>query len=237
MTLTELSYYGRRMMPFFILFVLVIFVFFYAFKLFFLYLQLQQGGVKTAVVINPVFSKIKGPVLENAITSTGLVFELDTIEGQPVTATQSARVFYLPPTYSPFKYVQQIYLMAKTVGIDTEIYKHKLDKTLATFDDGVQKMAIDITNYNFTYENSLKRLNEDGLFFSSSQVPDQKQIEEKATNFLSSLGRYPEELIKGRKNFVYLTYNPEANELVLAPQNETTNMVEVDFYREDIEIF
>lgn len=236
MTLTEVSYNVRKALPLVVIFLLVIFIFFYIFKLLFLYLQLQPGS--SHIVINPAFGKINQPAVAVASPSAGLNFNLDTIEGQPVTATAAAKVYLLPPSYSPFKYLQQIYLMAKTVGIDTELTKHNLVKTEATFDDGKQKLNVDITNFNFTYEMSLKKLlEEDNSFFESSSVPTQPIIEDKATAFLTSLGRYPDELVKGKRNIVYLTYDPENDQLILAPQNKATNMVEVDFYRADIDGF
>jgi hypothetical protein len=107
--------------------------------------------------------------------------------------------------------------------------------TEATFDDGAQKLAVNITNFNFTYELSLGKLKEDNTFFNTTvNIPAQGEIEDKAINFLNSLGRYPEELAQGKRNIVYLTYDPETNELIMAPENQTTYMVEVDFYRSDI---
>lgn len=234
MTLTELSYYGRKMLPFVVIFFLIILIIFYIFKLLFIYLQLQP---KTkSLYINPVFGKIKKPLLKETTASSSADFILDTIEGQPVTATDTAKIYFLPPSYSRMKFLQQIYLMAKAVGFDTENVKHSLEKTEAIFDDGQQKMIINITNFNFSYEYMLKELNKEN-FFENNRLPSESEIEGKAANFLNAVGRYPDELSRGKRNLIYLTYQTDTQQLILAPQNETTNMVEVDFYRADIDDF
>lgn len=231
MTLTEISYYSRKYLPFFIIFCLFIVVFFYIIKLLFIYVQ-SQPQQKT--MINPIFGSIKRPLLKEGSTSANFKYILDTIEGQPVTASETAKIFPLPPSYSKIKFLQQIYLMAKAVGFDTETVKHSLVGTDAIFDDGSQKMTIDVSNFNFVYEYNIKGLDENE-FSTPDSFPTQREIEDKAINFLNAVGRYPEELAVGKRNLIYVTYVPGSNELRPAPQNKTTNFVEVDLYRSDID--
>ncbi len=183
--------------------------------------------------INPIYGAIKRPIIKIGSPSASFDYILDTIEGQPVTATETAKVFPLPPSYSRIKFLQQIYLMAKAVGFDTENIKHTLVGTDAMFDDGRQKMTIDITNFNFIYELNIKELDQEE-YSGLNLMPSQSQVEDKAINFLNAVGRYPEELAQGKRNLVYITYRQGDNQLIPAPQNQTTNMVEVDFYRSDI---
>jgi len=234
MTLTELSYYSRKMLPFLVIFFLVVLIIFYLFKLIFLYLQLQPKD--KVININPVFGKIRRPALKEPLASSSADFVLDTIEGQPITATDTAKIYFLPPSYSRLKFLQQIYLMAKAVGFDTENVKHSLVNTEATFDDGQQKMTIDITNFNFSYEYKLRELNRDN-FFENSRLPNEGEIQNKAANFLNAVGRYPEELAQWKRNLVYLTYEPDSQTIIIVPQSAVSNIVEVDFYRADIDNF
>lgn len=232
MTLTEFAYYFKKYLPVGIVIGLVILILFYVFKLFFLYLQVNQ--TKT-IYTNPVFGKISRPLLPQASQSAEITYVLDTIEGQPVTATDTANIYLLPPTQSSFKFLQQIYLMAKAVGIDTDVFKHNLQNTIATFSDGAQKLDIDVTNYNFTYEYYLQNLKSSPQYFTNVIVPDKKDIEDKAIAFLNSVGRYPDELSKGKRNLTYLTYDPTTDKLTPAPLSQSTNMVEIDFYRSDVD--
>lgn len=231
MTLTELSFYSRRMAPFLVIIFLVLLIFFYAIRLFLVFLQVNKP---VRVVTNTVFGNIKRPFIKDASTSANLNFTLDTIEGQPITATDAARVYFLPPAYSGFKFLQQIYLMAKTVGFDTEVTKHRLDDTVAVFEDERQVLTIDISNFNFTYNFKFQN---DPLIVQNAFVPQKGVAQERATEYLRTIGRYPEELAKGKTNIVYLAYNQQQNQMTVLQDSVGANMVEVDFYRPDIDGF
>ncbi len=229
MTLTELSYYSRKFLPFFVLFFLVFLVLFYTVKLFFIYLQATKPK---SVYLNPVFGKIKKPLIDQASESANINFILDTIEGTPVTATEAAQIYFLPPSITRFGYREKIFLMAKNLGFDTTKAKYKLlnDKE-AVFDDGKQKLTVDITNFNFSYEYDVRKQKQ---IFTNVIIPSKNEIENKAINFMKTMGRYPDELTKGKTNLIFLNYNPLSNVLYVPTTSEGANVVEIDFYREDI---
>ncbi len=229
MTLTELSYYVRKYLPFAVLFFLIFMIFFYIVKIFFIYLKASRTP---AVNINPVFGKIKRPQIKEVSASAGLNFILDTIEGQPITATPAANVYFLPPQATRFGYREKIYLMAKTLGFNTEMVKHKLEGQEAIFSTNRQKLTIDITNFNFSYEYKFEN---DKQVFTNTIIPSKTEIENKAIDFLKTIGRYPEELARGKTNVVYLHYNPLRNSVFVPSKPEEANVVEIDFYRPDID--
>jgi len=186
------------------------------------------------VYTNTVFGKIKKPVLSTASPSAGLNYTIDTIDGQPMVATDSAEIFFLPPSVSRLKYVQQIYLMAKAAGFNTEVTRHVLvNNKEAVFSDGKQKMTINIADFNFTYEYELNNLDQD-FFAGTNGVNDGTAVTE-AINFLNSIGRYPEELSRGKSNAAFFHYNSGLNELRSVNAAAEANMVKVDFYRPDIQ--
>jgi hypothetical protein len=231
MTLTEFSFYSRKYSPFLIVFVLVILILFYSFKLLFLYLQINQPK---NIYTNTVFGKIKKLQVTNTSSSAGLNFTIDTIDGQPIVATESAEIYFLPPSVSRIKFLQQIYLMAKAAGFNTEVTKHTLiNNSDAVFADDKQKMTINIADFNFTYEYELKKL--DQGFFSGVRGINDTGIESKASGFLNSIGRYPEELAQGKNNTTFYYYDSAMNELKPVDSAAEANMVKVDFYRPDIQ--
>lgn len=232
MTLTELSYYTRKMMPFFILFALVFLIIFYSFKLFFIYLESSKPRT---VITDTIFGKIDQPNINNATSSANFNFTLDTVEGTPVTSTDTAKVYFLPRPATRFGYREKIYLMAKTFGIDTELVKHKLTDNMAAFSDGEQKLTVDIGNFNFKYENQPNSTDSSSLARANSLIPSKKEIENKAIDFLKSVGRYPDELTKGTMKIIYLRYNPGFDSYTNVTTKTEANLVEVDFYRPDIE--
>src|SRR3989338_1987210 len=229
MTLTEVSFYSRKFAPFVLLFFLILLIFYYLIRVLLLTITPpQQVGLFT----DPIFGKIKKPVITDAKPSSDLKFKIDTIEGRPITASESAKVFFLPSATTRFGYRERIYLIAKTLGFDTEIVKHKLEGKEATFQDATQSLKIDITNLNFTYE---YRFENDPQVFQNTVYPQKKDSEDKAAEFLRTVGRYPEELAQGKSNVVFISYNPEAKQMKILTSNANANMVEIDFYLPDQE--
>lgn len=232
MTLTEISYYSRKMLPFLVLIVLIFFIFFYAIKLFFLYLQLNRPK---SLSINPIFNKISQPKISGASSSAGLNFTLDTIEGEPITATETAKIYFLPASASRFGVREKAYLIAKAFSYDTTVVKHSLiNDSNYVFNDEKQNLSIDITNFNFKY---VYQFAGDKNLFDNTRIPTKREIEEKATSFLKQINRYPEELAQGKSNIIYLRYDPLYKRLGVAARPQDANVVEIDFYRPDIDGF
>ncbi len=193
-----------------------------------------QGTPQEVLYTNPVFGKIKQPFVKEATSSGGLTFTLDTVEGQPVTASEAAKVYFLPASATRFGYREKIYLMAKTLGFDTALIKHRLADKDAVFIDSKQKVSIDITNFNFSYQFNFEK---DPKIFESTLIPSSTEIQNKAIDFLKSVGRYPDELVQGKTNIVYLAYNGEDRSFSPLERPQEANAVEIDFYRSDIDEF
>ncbi len=181
---------------------------------------------------NPIFGKVSLPVIAHASSSAGFKFTLDTIEGQPVTATSTANVYFLPENNARFGYSEKIYLIAKSFGFNTEVVKHQLVGKIATFSDSDKTLSIDISNFNYKFDRKV-----DNSLFTSPQIsiPMKTVIENKAIDFLKKIGRYPEELSKGATNVIYLKFNPINKNFVNVEKSSKAQLVEVDFYRPNID--
>ncbi len=228
MTLTEVSYYSRKYFPHAVLGIVGVFILY--FVLVFIISSLTP--VAPSIVTNPIFGKIRPPLLQNASASGKLTYSLDTIEGQPVTATAAANVYFLPDQVPHFGYREQVYLMAKTLGFNTNIANYSLAGRDATFTDSLRVLNVDIGTFNFTYE---YKFQQDLLLFFNTVIPAEQEITNQATNFLQSVGRYPSELSQGKTNIVYLKYSPATKKFIVETRPEDANVVEVDFYRPDVD--
>ena len=231
MTLTEVSYYSRKYAPVAVLFFLVILIFFYAIKLLFIALQ---GPEKQIVYTNPVFGKIRKPFIKEASASGGLQFKLDTVEGTPITASEAAKVYFLPAATTRFGYREKIYLIAKSLGFDTALIKHRLVDKDAVFIDSKQRVSIDITNFNFSYQYNFEN---EPKIFENTIIPSSTEITNKSIDFLKTVGRYPDELAKGKTNIIYLSYDKQNKTLSPVERPQEANSIEIDFYRPDIDGF
>lgn len=233
MTLTEITYYTRRSAPF-VLLGMVFFVLFY-FIIRLVFVQLAAKKTLPPPVYNTLFGKLNKINFSSQIDyPPEATFTLDTIEGRPITATDGAKIFFLPKKVARFGYLQTAYLMAKTLDFNTTIIKHQLDGTNIVFDDGEKRLSVDITNFNFeyklNYENSLE-------LFDDSVLPDEKTIVENAKQFLRALNKYPEELTLGNQEIIYLNFDSITRDFAVVSSPEEANVVEVDFYRPDIDTF
>jgi len=231
MSLTELSYYFRKYLPYFVLFCLIFLIFFYSIKLTLIYIESNKT---VTIYTNPIFGKVSLPEIPNSSSSAGFKFTLDTIEGQPVTATDTAKVYFIPKNNPRFGYSEKIYLIAKSFGFNTAIVKHQLVGKIATFTDEEKTLKIDISNFNFKFDRKVNN-----SLFSSSKltIPMRTVIENKAIDFLKKIGRYPDELSKGTTNIIYLKYNPINQNFVNVEKSSRAQLVEIDFGRPDIDTF
>lgn len=229
MTLTELSYYSRKSLPFIILSAAFFLIFFT------IIMVLMRDPVEIASTTSPInttFGPLPVPVFTHKLDyPIGGTYELDNIEGRPITATESAQVFFIPPKSTRFSYLQNIYTMAKNAGFNTEKTPHSLEDTTAVFDDGLQRLSIDITYFNFSYKYSYER---SPLSFLNPQVVDETTIKDRAISYLQQLGKYPPELAQGTQHIVYMRYNTDLKEFEVVKNPQEANVVEVDFFGPDV---
>lgn len=234
MTLTELNYYVRKFTPVAVIFLLVIIILFFSLQLLILYGN-SRSTVKVVekVPLNPIFNKINPPIIPKARSAEGYTYILDTIDGTTNVeeATAAANVYFIPKPAATFGFISQIYLMAETMGINTQITQHTLRDTTATFDDGKRKLEININNYNFNFDFVFTP---NDVNFENTTSPSASSLESNATSILNRINRYPSELAQGKKNIIYLKFDPETKELTTLQSADGANMAEVDFYRPDI---
>lgn len=229
MTLTEFSIALRKAIPYIILGALGVLILYYAVQLTILFIETRK---EPPVKIDTVFGAIPKPIIKDATPPAGFQFELDTIEGRPVTATKSAKVYFLPQTTTRFGYREKIFLIAQTLGFNTATASYQLNGKTATFSEDTQKLTIDITNFNFTYEYFFEK-NPDIL--KQAVIPASAASQDTAIGFFQSIGRYPEDLVKGEVVSSFFFYDPERKILSPTTRNIEANLVEVDFYRSKIE--
>lgn len=169
---------------------------------------------------------------KDATTSAGFTFTLDTVAGEPVTATESAQVFLFPPAKFQFDYLPKVYVMAKMMGFNTEVVKHKLINNEAVFQDATQRLAVDINNYNFRYDYDFRK---DTDLVEGATTPDIENSKNTAINYLKSIDRYPKELALGDVTFIHMFYDKESSSAGVVANPQEANMIEVDFYRQKID--
>jgi hypothetical protein len=220
------------MLPFALLTGLILIIFYLIIQVFLLFIKLNMPE---KVTYDAKWGKIPAPQVKNASASGSFRFTLDTIEGQAIEASETAKIFYMPSSYSDLSTEGKVYLMAKKIGFDTENVKYtKLSAREISFVDDKRNLTIDVTNYNFKYVYDFS--SERSLFFGT-RIPEQKEIEDKAREFLQSVNRYPTELAQGQTHIIYLYYNYISKQMSVKERPIEANVVEVDFFRPPIDGF
>ncbi|HLD26952.1 MAG TPA: hypothetical protein VJB63_03280 [Patescibacteria group bacterium] len=232
MTLTELSHTVRRsIVPSVFGFILLIALYFVISN----YLNYLASQRPKTIVIEPIFGKINKLALKNTFQySTKSHFVLDTIEGRPKTATDTAKVYFLPPKITKFGYLQTVFLMAKKLGFHVDEIKHTIKNNTVLFEDEEKSVQINIANYNFTYA---YKYDDNLQVFDDVTFPEDTTIKEKIKGFLSDVGRYPEELAQGKEDLSFLIYDRDTKQFTPTTRKNEANAVEFDLYRPDINSF
>lgn len=235
MTLTEASFYTRRFAPFVIIAFLLLLILYFSFRLVLLLSHDSSIAPPKNLAVNLKFDKIPAPLYQDATPSAGINFTLDTIDGTAAitNATTAAQVVFLPKQPTRLGFMPRIYAMAEAIGFDTQVIKHELSGETAIFADGTRRFSININNFNFNYKYTLTK--EDSIL-QNAQVPaSEEEIRQKAIDFVRESTRYPEELAQGKSNLVYLRFDPVTTEVAIVQDQTEANMVEVDFYRPEID--
>lgn len=228
MSLTQLIKYIKKFGPLALLGVIIFFILFYSIRVALILNKNRQGE---NIVLNPVFGKLPKPEIPISTTSAGFKFQIDTIEGKPVTATKSANVYSLLPTSTKFGYRDRISKMAKQLGFaDTNTYSLVGDTT--TFKNENQSLDIKISNFNFKY---LYQYEKDTDLFIRSIIPTAQESVNNSISLLQSLDRFPNEFDSANSSTNYFFFNTDKMLTVAVSRNIDANIVEVNFYRKNLD--
>jgi len=229
MTLTELSYYLRRFVPLVAFTVVVFGGMFIGVNM---YLKSQEKPVVR--VFTPAFGKLPALQVMNAVPyPPSPEFKLENIIGRPVTSTDSARVMYIPPTVTRLGYVTQLTLMGQAAGFETQVDGYTLNGLTARYENPERSLTVDITNFNFTYELNYQAKPE---IFDTATIPkNEDTAKEGAKAYLRKMGKYTSDLSRGYESVLYLRYDTITDTLQVVPDSSQANVVEVGFFRENID--
>ncbi len=227
MNLTDLAYYSRKYGPIAVLSLIFFGLLFYTI---YLIIIASTPAPKKALYINPVFGKIDLPKIKGEKLSQKISYELDTIEGVPITATLSAKVFEFQQKRTKLTYLERIYLMAKTLGFDTTQTTHQRKGEIATFSDSDKDFQVNIKDYNFTfsYKPSWILQNLENFY-----LPEKELSLQYAKEVLISLDKYPKDLAQGKTNLMFITFQTDTGKEQITTSPDLAKAIKIDFYRKE----
>jgi hypothetical protein len=230
MTLTELNKKIQKLAPFAIALFAILFVSLYGLS--HLWKSFQQKQ-RADITIDSLFGTIPTPQVRQSLPFPAQPrFLLDTVEGSPITATPAAQVFFIPKERTRFGYLETMYLMAKTLGFDTETLSHSLENNIGIFSQGTRELRVDTQTFNFTY---VRTYDGEETLFEDSTIPSKERIETISSDLLRKLGSYHKIFSEGASNLTYLKYDPQTKDVETLPSSRGANMVEIDYFQPDLQ--
>ena len=233
MTLTELAYYLRRSLPLILLSCIILAI---------LYISLQivilTRPVSPTVVIptpTPAFGQIPPISIGGASAlPTNMKYIMNTIEGVPLTATSSAKIYFVPKQTPNLGFREKAGVLAKALKFDEDTTTSKLDTANDTYTlvDRTKRLIVDIDTFNYTYSQDFD--DQTRQYFVNAEIPSDDQIRSRGQEIFRSLNRYPPELAKGIENISYIAYKEASGsaqasaEIVQDPSE--ANMVAIDVF-------
>lgn len=161
-------------------------------------------------------------------------FRIDNIEGRPLTATSSARIFFIPEPKTGLGYNRDVIFMGRAAGFNIETEEYELNDITATYENADQRLDIDIRNGNFVFETEFRSK---APLFENATIPDENVILQTAQAFLKQMNRFPNAFNEGTYNIIYQNYNPATDTFSKVNTIQEANVVEVDFFPPDIDGF
>jgi hypothetical protein len=229
LTLTNVSIFIRKYGPVFILFVLAFFIIYYSVKIGIIIYEARKGP---EIYYNPIFGVINKPNIKSSTSSANLNFSIDTIEGKPTTSTSSANVYLIPPPETKFGYRNRLFVMAENFGFLNPTSNYKLNEKNAEFDDEMQTLKIDITNFNFSYRYFYEN---DNTLFEFTQSPVTKEAINETVTFLNALGKHSPEFKNAQIKSKYYYYDKDNKTLTQVYKNLDANLIEIYFIKPNLD--
>ena len=241
MSLSELSYQVRRLLPlagigFLILMILIVIV---------------RIAIIALTPPPPVeVKKLPEVILErdvfgasSAKLPSGLQYKIITFAGVPEDTIREAAVYFKPAKTVTYGSFEKVKVLAKAFGFADDA-KTQVRGNISEFSDTQKTLSIDATTFNYTFERRVDQSDDliDLLLTEEAFIPTnlaKEEVEQRAVKMMTDLGRYPEELARGTRKVIYYKVDPDRANFAntkanLAPSESEANMVEVDFFPEKI---
>ena len=236
MSLSELSYQVRRLLPIAAIGILFMAILYILMRILLLIIA-QNRPAPPVVVVTPAYGVLRRADFVAQAPSSDLKYSLDTFSGVPEEATREARVYFKPRRTPSFGSTEKARLTARAFGFSDEV-KSKVDGYTVTFVDAVRRLTMDISTFNYSYTRDFdvdlqKAL---GEVLVANQLPQSEdQLLQKAVTSMTDLGRYPDALSRGTRKLIYHQYDEQSRQVKIATSSAVANMIEVDFFPEKID--
>lgn len=263
MTLTELSYYSRKMMPFVILVVILLLILIVAIQIIILLVSNEQpeedaNGQQQQTITSPAqqetneatdatqaptaasesayeakFGAVIAPLIQEGRPSSAFTYSYAGGETVPDIGVENVEVYPVKQATGAAGVRQRAFPLAQAVGFDTETAKFEEKPEENKVTFSDGVRTLDMDTRTFNFNFQYKLSSSDRLL-QRADPPDKARAEQTATEFLRSVNAYPEALAQGKTTTFFVKFDTDFNQLTIVDSPEEANMVEVDFNKPDI---
>lgn len=230
-TLTEISFYTRKALVWFV-------------GIFVLYIILRMAvnaGVSYYRASHPpklappnvLFGKLALPKFPKNVSTSGLNFILENIEGRPPETTSSAKVYTMPKKLQSLLTPQKAREFAAQLSFTGE--PQVLSSTSYRFidsKDNLRSLTLDIINLNFELTYDYAR---DLSVFEKSGLSTPERIIEETQGYLQSKGLVNSSIFTIPPKVTYLKYNSTNLQFSEVKKAADADSVRIDFFRKNVE--
>lgn len=162
--------------------------------------------------------------------ATPLTYTLETVSGGLPSASESARVYFMPKTAPNLLAISRAQEFARNWQFDPTPYQES--RTVYRFDDlqyPLRKLRYDIVSNNFIMKYGYEQ--DTGLFLTGT-IRDPNLAEKNAVRFLDSKDLYVNDFVNGTSNVTNLRL--VGNSLIPVENLSQTDAMRVDFFRSSV---
>ncbi|MBI3379618.1 hypothetical protein HY029_02565 [Candidatus Gottesmanbacteria bacterium] len=181
------------------------------------------------------FNKIPAPKFTHiAISSSGLKFKLENVEGLAIKdATPAGKVYSMPKKLPTLLDTQRARNFAVKLGFTNP--EEPISSTYYRFtdpDDKLHTLEIDTTTKNFKLKYDYKN---NPSLFAGDTIQNKDQTITEVKNYIQFNGLFDDAIAKGKVTTTLLTYNPQTKIASVASSLSDTNLLKINFFRNDMD--
>ncbi len=182
---------------------------------------------------NHNFNKLPNPNFgKKTISSSGMSFSLELVEGKPPETTSAGKVYSMPkklPTLlaaeKAKEYAKRLLFIQEPVQLSTTLYRFTDPQ------DKLRTMDLDITYKNFKIVYDYLK-NPQGI--SLEEGIDKKSAENEVINF-ANIASIDDSISNGIITYDALKYNSETKKFIPATSLSTANALRVNYFRKNLD--
>lgn len=198
-------------------------------------LVMQRIIANRPVIIPPPnvrFGKIPSIQFPSSPNPSGLMFELQNIEGRVPESTNAAIVYKMPKVQPNILTNQKAKEFAQKLGFTKEpevispLYHRFTDP-----DDETRTLELDTVNVHFIYKYDFQKK---PSLLANSSISNKTQAQNEVKSFIQQYGLFDDNILNGRIKDDLLTVDTDTLAISKANSISSSNLVRVNFFRNDI---